>query len=472
MTLSKFKVRCAPSPSGSSIHLGNLKTFLFNYLFSKKYNADFLLRIEDTDQSRVVKGGAEQILEDLKWVGISPTVGFGVDSQTNKNYCQSNRLDTYKYYAHKLIEQGLAYKCYCSEEELDKQRTEALEKNPKIPFKYPGVCRNINQNLDKPYVIRFKSPLTGNIEFNDIAFGKRTIPNKENYDFVILRQNGFPLYNFAVVIDDAIIDQVTHVIRGSDHLKNMPQQILLYTALGLQLPVYCHLPMILSQGGAKLSKRDGSVSVTEWKNAGYAPQAILNYLVRFGWGFKNQEIFSLNELIEKFNINDCGRNDGKFDPKKFATVQFEHMKNETLLPNKEYVRLVVPFLQQKNINPDLKYLENIIYVVRNKAKTFLEAANLLVPFFIDPQISSELKEQFIVNKKDLLFKLNRELQQTNHWNLFSLKEITNNFIHQHNTTLKDIGPSIRVALTGSTITPELFQMMEAMGKEKVIARLQ
>ena len=329
MTTGKMRVRFCPSPSGT-LHLGNAKTALFNFLFAQKAGGDLLFRIEDTDQTRVVKDGAEKILADMVWLGLIPNMGFGTNNKPAGTYTQMERLETYQKIAHQLVEQGLAYRCYCTQEELDKKREEAIAANPKAPFKYPGTCRNIKEVLDKPFVIRFKAPTEGYTEFTDIAFGKRSVPNKENYDFVLMRANGIPLYNFAVVVDDGITDGITHIIRGSDHIKNTPTQVLLYQALGLQVPTLCSLPMLLNKDGQKLSKRDGSVSVAEFREAGYSPDAVLNYLVKFGWGHGNQELFSLSEMIDKFNLEDCNCRDGKFDPVKFASINTAHLKSETL----------------------------------------------------------------------------------------------------------------------------------------------
>lgn len=383
------------------------------------------------------------------------------------------RLETYKKYAHELMDKGFAYKCYCSQEDLDKKREEALSKDPKSPFKYPGTCRNIKENLDKPYIIRFKAPTEGFTEFTDITFGNRKVPNKENYDFTILRQNGIPLYNFAVVIDDGITDQITHVIRGSDHIKNMVQQILLYQALNLRVPTFCHLPMLLGSNGSKLSKRDGSVSVAEFRQLGYAPGAILNYLVKFGWGYKSQEIFSVSDMVEKFNIEDVHCRDGKFDTVKFLTINYEHLKSEVLTPTDDYINHLQPFLKEKQINISDEQLKPFVPVIRSRAKTFVEAANLLEPMLRDDiVIDQESKQTFTEQIKNHLQSLIGILQQINNWSEADVKTQTQKWLTSNNLALKDIGTPLRLALLGTKNSPELFQVITTMGKEKSIRRIE
>lgn len=467
-----MRVRFCPSPSGAGMHLGNAKTALFNYLFAKKNNADFIMRIEDTDQSRVVNGGADQIFEDMRWLGIVPNMGYGTDNKPAGVYTQMERLPIYKKYVDQLLEKGLAYKCYCTQQELDAKREAALAVNPKAPFKYPGTCRHVKQDQDKPYVVRFKAPTEGSITFTDIAFGNKTFPNKENYDFVIMREDGSPLYNTAVVIDDGITDQITHVIRGSDHLKNQIQQILLYTALELPLPVFCHLPMLLSPAGGKLSKRDGSVSVAEYRKAGYSPNAVLNYLVRFGWGYGNQEIFSLSEMIEKFDINNVHCRDGKFDTKKFAITNAEHLKSDVLTSDAEYVKHVQPFLQERKINISDNDLTPFISVIRSRAKNFVEAADLLTPILTSSPASTELMIKTF-NKLNVgyLKALNTVFCGIDGWNEETIRSNVNAWLSKENLALKDVGSVLRVALLGQTNSPEIFQVMNAMGKSQILNRL-
>lgn len=471
----KFRVRCAPSPSGT-LHIGNAKTFLFNWLFSKKYNADFVLRIEDTDTARVVEQGAEKILAELNWLGLTPTMGWGTDNRPAGAYTQMERLPIYRKYAERLLEQGTAYRCYCTDEELDKARKDAMEKNPKHPFKYPGTCRDIKEKLDKPFVIRFRAPTDGHTEFSDIAFGNRSIPNKENYDFVLLRHNGIPLFNFANCIDDLVIDHITHVIRGSDHLKNTPQQVMIADALGLQRPIYCHLPMLLNTVGGKLSKRDGSVSVAEFREMGFTPHAILNYLVRFGWSHKDQEIFSLDQMVELFAIEDCGKNDGKFDIKKFTSVQYEHLKDPKLTSDDEYVAHLTPFITKKDTTPfPEETLRTALPLVRARAHTLVEAAEEILPF-LSEEVKTDLPENFKQNVPTLIQEkvsmLLSELKENASWDENSLRQLTKDWLTKHKLSLKELGGFMRISLTGRAHSPELFQVMAALGRARSLKRLQ
>ena len=249
------------------------------------------------------------------------------------------RLPLYKEYAQKLIDSGKAFRCWCTKEELAEQREALKKKDPKAQFKYPGTCRNRTEDPAKTHVVRFKAPTEGSITYVDKVFGEVTTPNVENQDFVILRSDGVPLYNFGAVVDDVTMG-ITIVARGRDHMINTPPQILIYEALGAKVPEFAHLPMMLAQSGEKLSKRHGAVSVTEYRDKGYSPMAVLNYLARFGWSFGDQEVFSRDELIAAFSWENCGRGDGKFDDKKFLAINHEHLKTERLTPNAEYAERV------------------------------------------------------------------------------------------------------------------------------------
>ena len=471
--MSCVRTRISPSPSGSSIHIGNLKTGIFNYIFAKKHGGTFYYRVEDTDQERVVEGAAQNILNDLRWAGITPTEGYLIGGPYAP-YSQMERLGEYKKYINYLLEKGYAYKCYCSSQDLDKQREEALKSNPKAPFKYPGTCRNLNKDLDKPFVIRFKAPTDGVVEFEDLIFGKRVIPNKENYDFVIARENGIPLYNAACVFDD-ISHHTTHIIRGADHIKNCPSQILIYQALGANIPKLAHLTMILNSEGNKLSKRDNAVSVAEYRSAGYSPQALCNYLLRFGWGFGNKEVFKIDDIVDIFDFKNCGKNDGKFDAKKFAAIQYEHLQKENLTSTPEYASRVIPFLQNRGLTDVAQaQVEAVIPLIRHKCKTLIDAAHELDPI-LRKEISIEpvAAEKFLTtSNKEKLQNLGNYLTKYNaDWSEQSLKDSIKDWLDNTGLILKDIKQPIRVATIGRTTGPELFQGMIALGKETTINRL-
>lgn len=475
--MSNIRVRFAPSPTGY-LHIGGVRTALFNWLWARKNGGKFVLRIEDTDQERSTPESKAVILESLKWLGMDWDEGPEVGGDFGP-YEQMARLNVYREFANKLIAEGKAYKCYCTQEDLDaeRQKLDQLRKetgNNSLFFKYPGTCRDRKGTRDEaPFVVRFRAPTEGVVEYTDKVFGKVVTPNKENQDFVLLRSDGVPLYNFGAVIDDLTMG-ITLVARGRDHMINTPPQILIYNALGVQPPEFAHLPMMLSPEGQKLSKRHGAVSVTEYRDKGYSPTAVLNYLARFGWGFGNQEVFSLKQLIDAFSWDGCGKNDGRFDVKKFAAIQAEHLKREDLTSNEEYAHRVLPFLFARGVG-DLnhKRVESVVHLVRTRSKTYIEAANELDPILRNEiTVEQTASEKFLVeNNKKLLRSFGSTLTLLEEWNENSLREYANRWCDINKLTLKDIGQPLRVSITGRANSPELFQVMEALGKDTTIKRI-
>lgn len=471
--MNEVVVRIAPSPSKaegkekSGLHLGNVRTALFNYLYANGNKGAFIFRVEDTDTARCSETGAEDILAELNWLGLNPNRGYGAEDKPAEVYTQLGRLPIYQKYVDQLLAEGKAYKCYCTTDELDKARNEALEKNPKAPFRYPGTCRELKALPNKGYVIRLRAPKEGSVEFTDLVFGKVSIPNKENYDFVICRENGIPLFNFANAIDDFFIDKVSHIIRGRDHLANTPIQMLIGQALGFtDFPTYIHLPMMLGPGGGKLSKRDGAVSVREFRDAGYAPKAILNYLSRFGWSAGNQEIFSMEELIAKFDLKRVNKSDGKFDYKKFLDTNYQHLKSESLLPDAEYVKHLKPFMDS-GISEDT--LLPLVSLVRSRAKTFVEAANMLTPILKYQPNDELMKLVFSTDEaRNNLVKIKDALAAVETWGVESIKAS----LLASGLTLKDVGAALRVALLGRKDSPEIVSTIQAIGKKETITRLE
>jgi glutamyl-tRNA synthetase len=456
-----------------------VRTALFNWLWARKNGGSFVLRIEDTDQERSTPESKAIILESLKWLGMDWDEGPEVGGP-NGPYEQMARLDIYRYYADKLIAEGKAYRCYCTEEELRASREELkarrAEGDKTAFFKYPGTCRDRKDHPDRPFVVRFKAPTDGVVEYNDLVFGKMVVPNKENQDFVLMRNDGVPLYNFGAVIDDLTMG-MTLVARGRDHMINTPPQILIYQALGAQHPQFAHLPMMLSPTGEKLSKRHGAVSTTEYRDAGFSPQAVLNYLAKFGWGFGNQEVFSVKDLIDKFSWEGCGRNDGRFDVKKFLAIEHEHLQREDLMSTSEYAHRVIPFLYERGLG-DLNHqrVEEIIHLIRHKCKTFVEAAHELDPILRkDISVDTDAAQKFLTGpNKEVLQKLSRFLADSidgSAWKEEALRVSVKDWLANNGLTLKDIGQPIRVATIGRTTGPELFQAMGALGKDVTIERL-
>jgi glutamyl-tRNA synthetase len=467
----KPRLRFAPSPSGY-LHIGGVRTALFNWLWARKTGGKFVLRIEDTDQDRSSIDSVRAILDSLRWLGMDwdegPEVGGDFGS-----YFQSERKPLYRSTTERLISEGKAYRCYCTKEELDAQREALKARNSKAQFVYPGTCRHRTDQPDLPYVVRFKSPTEGATEFNDKVFGLISTPNKSQQDFVLVRTDGYPLYNLAATVDDHEM-QMTFVARGRDHIGNTPQQILLYRALGWEPPEFAHLPMMLNMKGEKLSKRDGAVSTKEYQEKGYTPEAVLNYLVRFGWSFGDKEIFSRDELIEAFDWNNVGKGDGKFDEKKFADVAFEHLRQDRLTGIDSYVELVKPFLAARGIeNPDDALLRKAIPGIRDRARTLVDAAHDLDFYFREPPEQDEkaVAKFLTPESKPRLAALAALFEGHGDWTPAALEVAFKAWVEQQGLQLKDVAQPMRVALTGRSASPPLFDVMDVLGRERSLARL-
>jgi glutamyl-tRNA synthetase len=470
------RLRFAPSPTGY-LHIGGVRTALFNWLWARKTNGVFVLRIEDTDQERSTDASRKVIIDSMNWLGLTWDEGPGVGGEHGP-YTQMERLPIYKEYAQKLIEQKKAFRCYCTKEDLDAARQALKKKDPKAAFKYPGTCRNrTDEPANLPFVVRFKAPTDGSITYVDKVFGEIVTPNVENQDFVLLRSDGIPLYNFGCVVDDHTMG-ITLVARGRDHMINTPPQILLYNALGVPVPEFAHLPMILAANGERLSKRHGAVSVDEYRLTGYSPMAVLNYLARFGWSFGDQEVFSRQELIDAFDWANCGRGDGKFDAKKFVAINHEHLKTDRLTSTDDYVTRLRPFLAERNglvVPSDDAAIAKIVPLIRDRATTFVEAANMMDFFFREPQeMDAKAVEKFLSSPetKQRLAAIRTHLETSvTTWDEGTLEASVHGWVTGQGLEMKAVGQPIRVALTGRTASPGLFQMMVVMGKDLVLARL-
>ena len=470
------RVRFAPSPTGY-LHIGGVRTALFNWLWARKTGGTFVLRIEDTDQERSTPESKAVILDSLGWLGIDWDEGPGIGGKYGP-YTQMERLAIYAEMADRLITTGKAYRCYCTKEELDVQREALKAKDPKAQFRYPGTCRNRTDQPDKKHVVRFLMP-AGKVTYVDKVFGEVTTPNSEQQDFVLLRSDGVPLYNFGAVVDDMTME-ITLVARGRDHMVNTPPQVLLYEAFGAKVPELAHLPMMLAPSGEKLSKRHGAVSVTEYRDTGYAPHAVLNYLARFGWSHGDQEIFSLGDLVQAFSWEACGRGDGKFDPKKFLAIQHEHLKSPRLMPDAEYATRVRPFLEARGIGGrgpdpvDDAKLAKAIGTVRERARTFVEAADAMDYYFrAEPVVDEKARAKFFVPANALhLAALAAALRGAGEWTAKALEEAVNAWLASSGLAIKDVAQPARVALTGRTASPGLFEVLEVLGREESLARLE
>lgn len=466
----KPRVRFAPSPTGY-LHIGGVRTALFNWLWARKTGGKFILRIEDTDQERSTPESKAVILDSLGWLGIDWDEGPGVGGAYGP-YTQMERLHIYAEMADKLIFEGKAYRCYCTKEELDAQREALKAKDPKAQFRYPGTCRDRKDQPDKKYVVRFKMP-EGKVTYVDKVFGEVTTPNSEQQDFVLVRSDGVPLYNFGAVVDDLTME-ITLVARGRDHMVNTPPQVLLYEAFGAKIPAFAHLPMMLAPSGEKLGKRHGAVSVTAYRDLGYSPDAVLNYLARFGWSHGDQEVFSLPELVQAFSWEACGRGDGKFDPKKFLAIQHEHLKSPRLTPDAEYAKRVRPFLEARGLDgAEGAKLGKAIATVRERGRTFVEAADMLDYYFRPaPVMDEKARTKFLVPAAaPLLAGLAEALGSAGEWTVKALEENVNAWLAAKGLAIKDVAQAARVAVTGRSASPGLFEVLEVLGREESLARL-
>jgi glutamyl-tRNA synthetase len=467
----KPRVRFAPSPSGY-LHIGGVRTALFNWLWARKTGGKFVLRVEDTDQDRSSIESVRAILDAMTWLGLDwdegPEVGGDFGS-----YFQSERKALYRSSVEQLIAEGKAYRCFCTKEELDAQREALKARDPKAAFRYPGTCRDRKDDPGTPHVVRFKSPSEGFTEFNDKVFGVISTPNSAQQDFVLMRADGYPLYNLAATIDDHEM-QITFVGRGRDHIGNTPQQVLLYRAFGWEPPQFAHLPMMLAPNGEKLSKRHASVSVQEYKDKGYTPTGILNYLVRFGWSFGDKEIFSKAELIESFDWERVGKGDGKFDAKKFADVAFEHLKQPELTSLDDYAAWTKPFLAARGLeNVDEALLKAAIPGIRERARTLVDAANDLDFYFREPPEQDEkaVSKFLTAESKPRLAALAVMFEGQADWAPAPLEAAFRSWVEGQGLQLKDVAQPLRVAVTGRSASPPIFDVLVVLGRERSLARL-
>lgn len=451
-------VRFAPSPTGF-LHIGGARTAIFNYLYARHHNGKFYLRIEDTDIERSEKQYEDEILESMEWLGM--------DYDGELTY-QSKRTDLYKSYVKKLLELGHAYFCNCSKEELDAEREKAMAEKRK-PV-YGGKCR---KDPVKEGVVRFKVPETGSTTFKDEILGDITINHEEIEDFIIARTDSSPTYNFTVVVDDAEMG-ITHVIRGDDHVNNTPKQILIYKSLGLNPPVFAHVPMILGPDKKKLSKRHGATAVTQYRKAGYLPEALFNYLVRLGWSHGDQEIFTKEELIKAFDTGSIGSSAAVLNVEKLNWLNAHYIK--AMEANKMAKLLIsegfVPeeFTGKMNDAGVLKLLP----MVQERSK-FLGDVYKGLEFFLKDKIEHDPKayEKYITPEiKPVLNELVSELEKLK--SLEDLKEIEavyTKLIEKHNIKLKSIAQATRVLITGTDVSPGIFEILTMMDRKVVLERL-
>lgn len=455
--MSIFRTRFAPSPTGY-LHIGGARTALFCWLFARKNSSTFILRIEDTDRERSTPESIQAILEGMEWLGLDYDEG---------PFYQTKRMENYQAAIERLLAEGKAYHCYCSKERLEKMR-ETQTENKEKP-RYDGHCRNLKEKRDAPSVVRFKNPQSGSVSFTDLIRGEITVENSELDDLIIARSDGTPTYNFTVVIDD-IDMKITHVIRGDDHINNTPRQINLFSALGASPPLFAHVPMILGPDGKRLSKRHGAVSVLQYQEDGYLPQALLNYLARLGWSHGDQEIFSLQELIESFSVEAINRAPAAVNLEKLDWLNQHYLK--TLDPS----QIAGPFSYQlKKLNVNFQEgpeLEAIISVQAERCKTLKEMAEKSRYFYEAPQeFELEAQKHLSMEIRPGLEALRNKIAAQEKWSKEALHETINEVATQFNVKLGKLAQPLRVALTGGTVSPSIDLTLFLLGKPQVLQRL-
>jgi len=461
--MTEVRVRFAPSPTGF-LHIGGVRTALFNWLYARQQHGVFILRIEDTDQSRSTEESIQAILEGLKWVGLDWDEG---------PYRQTERIDLYRSHAMRLLESGQAYWCVCRAEELESRRKDAEAKG--LSPRYDGRCRNLG--ITQPSgeaALRFKAPQIGQTVVDDLIKGKIVFDNAVLDDLIILRSNGYPTYNFSVVVDDALMG-ITHVVRGDDHLTNTPRQVPMFHALDFPVPQFGHLPMILGADKARLSKRHGATSIMAYKEMGYLPEAMVNYLVRLGWSHGDQELFTVAELIEKFNWKNVQSSAALFNPEKLLWMNAEYIKTSS--PD-SVARTLVPFLKQAGLLDDIdavprEWLAQLVVLVRERAKTLVEMVEWVKPYFGDTVVwEEEAARKFLTpGTSPMLRKLLDRFLSLPGFSKQAWEEQFKRLVEEEGIKMGQLAQPVRVALTGRTASPGLFDVMEVLGRERTLSRL-
>lgn len=455
-------VRFAPSPTGY-LHIGGARTALFNWLFAKKHQGKFLLRIEDTDLERSEKLYIDQIISALDWLGLNH----------DGNYIlQSNNLSNHQAVLNQLLNQGKAYRCFYTKEELDQLRLEA--EKAKKPFRVPTTYRDISQEEvnkhlqdQKEFTIRLKVP-EGKTCFEDLVYGNITVQNREIDDFILARSDGSPTYNFVVTIDDADME-ITHVIRGDDHLANTPKQILIYQALDLPIPTFAHLPMILGSDGKRLSKRHAATNVQEYKEKGYQPKSIINYLSLLGWNpDSDDEIFSINEIIEKFELNQVQKKPAIFDEKKLNWISGQHLQKSSL---KELTSAIKDLDFTWAENHSEGFIKDLVLLLQERSKNIQDIIELGKIIISNPSYSKEdLHKIFKDNNFEIIENFTTGLS-FDEFTTSNIEELMNNISIQNEVSLGVVMKQIRFAITGITYGPSLVEILLLLGQDSVISRL-
>lgn len=456
--MSDLRVRFAPSPTGY-LHVGGARTALFNWLLARKQGGTFILRIEDTDVERSTRESVDAILQGMEWLGLDWDEG---------PFYQSDSFPLYREYVQRLLAEGKAYRCYCSAAELEARRELAMSEGRKP--KYDGTCRDRSDHPDAPSVVRFRTPQGGEVAFNDLIKGRIAFPAEELDDLIIQRTDGTPTYNFCVVIDDATM-KITTVIRGDDHVNNTPRQIQLYQALGFPVPEFAHVPMILGSDKARLSKRHGATSVMAYRDMGFLPEALINYLVRLGWSHGDDEIFSREEMIQRFDIGSVGRSAGVFNPDKLLWLNAHYIKAGD---PERLADLLMPHLVQRGVViSNGPVLATVVKTLQERAQTLEEMAERALFYYQAPQGYDETAlAKFDGDHLAKVFQVVAEkLSTTQAGTATEFDAIFKGICAENAWKMPQVGQPLRIALSGGTQAPGIGEIVETLGREESVRRI-
>ena len=460
--MSKVATRFAPSPTGP-LHIGGIRTALFNWLYAKNKNGSFYLRIEDTDKERSKDEYKEQITKSLKWIGVE---------NDGDEYIQSKKIEDHIKIANILLEKGFAYKCYCSTEEIEEQKIRAKQK--KIPYIYDRKWRDKPETeapKDINPVIRFKSKIEGNSILKDLVQGDVEIENSTIEDFIILRNDGSPTYNLSACVDDHQMN-VTHIIRGDDHKINTFKQMQIYIAMNWELPSFAHIPLIHTTEGKKLSKRDKASTLDDYSKIGIIPQALRNYLLRLGWSYKDKEIFTKEESIKYFNLEGIGKSPSKLDMSRILSMNEHYIKS--IDENDLYDQLseYCESYKEKIPNEKMAKVKSSLNFLKNKAKTLEDIYNNS-KYIINDEVNFNQEDLKLIdeNAKKIISDFLKEILKLDTFNRDKLEPIVQDLIKLNNTNFKGVGQPLRIMLTGSKFGPGIYDILTSLGKDEVIRRL-
>ena len=459
MTNDKVITRFPPSPTGY-LHIGGARTALFNWLYARQNKGKFILRIEDTDKARSTVEATDAIIKSMEWLGLDWDEG---------PFFQSQRYELYESFIERLLLSGMAYHCRCTSEELEESREYARSKGLKP--RYNGKCRNMGLGPSPGSVVRLKAPQSGITTFKDLVKGHISFDNEQLDDLIIKRSDGSPTYHLAVVVDDITMG-ITHVIRGDDRVNNTPRQVHIYEALGEPLPYYIHVPMILGHDKTRLSKRHGATSVLAYRDMGYLPEALLNSLARLGWSYGDQEKFTIEELIEKFSIKNIGKSAGIFNPEKLLDLNARYIRE---YKTDDLALMLIPILENMGYKMlDKSIILKVVDTLRMRSKTLIEMAESSL-FYFDKEISYDetgdnkfLKADILDLLEEVLFRL----RSSKDFSIRSLEDIFRVFLEEKEIKLGKIAQPIRLALTGKTVSPGIFEIMEVLGRDETLKRLE